>query len=112
MSLSRVDMAVAGVVYVILIPFRLSQSSFFTLSLKCFISVPNICPDVGTGPLLLFPDPLRAGPVLLTLLFLPYFLFLLSYVCFYIFFSSGHVLPPALSWCSARSSVSEGVLLI
>ena len=55
----------------ILIPFRLPQISCFTLSLKCFSSDSDSCPDVGIGPLLQFPNPPRAGPVLLTLLFSP-----------------------------------------
>ena len=55
----------------ILIPFRLPQISFLTLSLKCFSSNPDNCPDVGIGPLLQFPHLLRACPVLLTLLFFP-----------------------------------------
>ena len=55
----------------ILIPFRLPQTSCFTLSLKCFSFDSNNCPDVGIGPLLQFPHPLRADPVLLTLLFPP-----------------------------------------
>ena len=53
----------------ILIPFRLPQISCFTLSLKCFSSDSDNCPNVGIGPLLQFPLPPRAGPVLLTLLF-------------------------------------------
>ena len=56
----------------ILISFRLPQISCFTLNLKCFSSVLDNCPTVGTGPLLQFPLPPRAGPVLLlTLLFFP-----------------------------------------
>ena len=55
----------------ILIPFRLSQVSCFTLSLKCFSSDSDNCPVVGIRPLLQFPHPRRAGPVLLTLLFFP-----------------------------------------
>ena len=55
----------------ILIPFRLPQISCFTLSLKCFSSDSDNCPNVGIRPLLHFPDPRRAGPVLLTLLFFP-----------------------------------------
>ena len=50
-----------------LIPFRLPQISCFTLSLKCFSSDLDNCPNVGIRPLLQFPHPLRAGPVLLTL---------------------------------------------
>ena len=48
----------------ILIPFMLSQISCFPLSLKCFSSDLHNCPDV-------FPHPLRAGLLLLTLLFFP-----------------------------------------
>ena len=57
--------------YLILIPFRLPQISCFILSLKCFSSDSDNCPDVGIGSLLQFPHPLRAGPVLWTLLFYP-----------------------------------------
>ena len=55
----------------ILIPFRLPQISCFPLSLKCFSSDSDNCPKVGIRPLLQFPHSLRAGPVLLTLLFFP-----------------------------------------
>ena len=55
----------------ILIPFKLPQISCLTLSLKYFSSDSDNCPDVGIGPLLQFPHPPRAGPVLLTLLFSP-----------------------------------------
>ena len=68
-SLSRVCITVARIVCVILIPFRLPQISCFILSLKCFCSDQNSCPDVGIGPLLQFPNPPRAGLVLLTILF-------------------------------------------
>ena len=53
----------------VLIPFRLPQISCFTLSLKCFSSNPDSCPDVGIRPLLQSPHLLRACPILLTLLF-------------------------------------------
>ena len=55
----------------ILILVRLPQISCFTLSLKRFSSDSDNCPDVGIRPLLQFPYPPRAGPVLLTLLFSP-----------------------------------------
>ena len=55
----------------ILIPFRLLQISCLTLSLKCFSSDSDNCPNVGIGLWLQFPHSLRAGPVLLTLLFSP-----------------------------------------
>ena len=54
-----------------LLPFRLPQISCFPLRLKCFSSDSDSCPDMGIRPLLQFPHPPRAGPVLLTLLFLP-----------------------------------------
>ena len=52
-----------------LIPLRLPQTSGFTLSLQCFSSDSDNCPDVGIGPPLQSPHPPRAGPVLATLLF-------------------------------------------
>ena len=55
----------------ILIPFRLPQISCFMLSFKCFSSDSDSCPSVVIGPLLQFPHLLRAGPVLITLLFFP-----------------------------------------
>ena len=55
----------------IFIPFRLPQISYFTLSLKCFSSDSDNCPDVGIGPLLQFLHLLKAVPVLPTLLFSP-----------------------------------------
>ena len=49
--------------------FRLPQISCFTLSLKCFSSDSDSCPNVGIRPLLQFPHLQGADPVLLTLLF-------------------------------------------
>ena len=111
-SLSGVCMAMARLVCMILIPFTLSQISGVTLSLKCFFSVSNNCLDEGIGPLLQFPHPPRAGPVLLTLLFYPllpssYHVLRGSIHSFLV----GQVLLSALSWCSS-SSVSEGVFLM
>ena len=57
--------------HLILIPFRLSLISCFTLSLKCFFSDSDNCPDVGIRPGLQFPHQSREGPILLTFLFLP-----------------------------------------
>ena len=51
--------------------YLLPQISCFTLSLKCFSSDSDNCPDVGIGPLLQFPYLPMAGPFLLTLLFFP-----------------------------------------
>ena len=49
----------------------LPQIIYFTLSLKCFSSDSDNFPNVGIEPLLQFPHKLRAGPVLLILLFFP-----------------------------------------
>ena len=94
------------------IPFRLPQISCFTLSLKCFSSDSDYCADVEIGPLLQFPHLLRAGPVLRTLLFSPYFLHPKFCVGQNIFFPAGQVLLSALNWSSACTSVSEGAFLI
>ena len=92
----------------ILIPLRLPQISCFPLSLNCFSSDSDNCPSVGIGTLLQFPDPPSAGSILVTLQFRPPSSFILpSFVWFYIFFSQ--VLLSALRWCSACTSVSEGV---
>ena len=97
----------------ILIPFRLPQISCFTHSLECFSSDSDNCLNVGIGLLLQFPHPPRAGPFLLTLLFFPPSSYILpSFVWFYIFFFTGQVLLSTLSWCSACTSVSEGVFLM
>ena len=53
----------------ILIPFRLLQISCFTFSLDCFSSDSDNYPNVGIRPLLQFPHPPRASPVLVTLMF-------------------------------------------
>ena len=47
-----------------------------------------------------------------TPVFPPSSFILLSFAWFYIFFSTGQVLLSALSWCSACTSVSEGVFLM
>ena len=106
-SLSRVCMAAARTL--ILIPFRLPQISCFTLSLKCFSSDSDNCPDVGIR--VLPPAKVRSSPTN-TPVFLPGSFTLPSFAWFYIFFSAGQVLLFALSWCSACTSVSEGVVLM
>ena len=108
--LSRVCMAVARSVR--LFPYRLPQIRCFTLSLKCFSSDSDNCSDVGIGPLLQFPHPLRTGPVLHSCFPSPSSFVLLSFAWLYIFFSTGQVLLSTLSWCSACTSVSEGVFLM
>ena len=86
--LSGVHMVASRIVCVILIPFRLSLISYFMLSLKCFSSVPNYCPDMGIRPLLQFLHLPRAGPITLTLFFTPYFLYP-SKFCMVLFQLSG-----------------------
>ena len=97
----------------ILIPFRLPQISFFTFNLQRFSFDSDNCPGVEIRPLLQFPHPPKAGPVLLTLLFFSPSSFVLpSLGWLYIFFSTGQVLLSALRWCSAYTSVSEGAFQI
>ena len=96
----------------ILIPFRLPQISCFTLSLKYFSSDSDSCPNVGIGPLLQFPHPLRAGPVLLTHLFFPVVPSSYWVLHGFIYFSHWSSTPATLSWCSACTFVSECVFLM
>ena len=97
----------------ILVPFRLPQISYFTLSLKCSSSDSNNCPDVGIRPLLQFllPTEGRLSPPN-TPVFPPSPFILPSFGWFYVFFSAGQVLLSTVSWCSACTSVSEGVFLM
>ena len=65
--------------------------------------------------MLQFPHPPRADPGLLdqnTPVSPPSSFMLLSFVWFYIFFSTGQVVLSTLSWCSTCTSVSEGVFLM
>ena len=67
-----------------------ATDQLLTLSLKCFSSDSDSCPDVGIRPLLQSPHPLRAGPVLLTLLFFSPSSFILpTFAWLYVFFSTG-----------------------
>ena len=95
----------------ILILFRMPQISYFTISFKCFSSK-TIAPVWKSDPC--FSHPTHCGQFQsythscfsLISFILP------NFVWFYIFFSAGQVLLSVLSWCSASTSVSEGVLLI
>ena len=95
----------------ILIPFTLPQISCFTLSLKCFSSRSDNSQMWGLDPC--FSSSTVRGQVLLTLLFSP--LVPLSYRVLhgsiYIFFLLSGT-RSALRWCSACTSVSEGVFLM
>ena len=89
----------------ILIPFRLPHISCFTLSLKWVSSDSDNCPAVGIRPLLQFPQPPRAGPILVTLLFFSLVPLSYHFAWFYIFFPTGQVLLSTLSWYSECTSV-------
>ena len=97
-----------------LIPFRLPQISCFTLSLKCFSSDSDNCPDVGIRPPASVPPPAEGRSIPTNApVFRPLSFYILpSFAWFYIFFFTGQVLLSALSWCSACTSVSEGVFLM
>jgi len=96
----------------ILIPFRLPQISCFTLSLKCFSSDSNCCPNMGIFSPASVPLPTKGSPVLLTLLFPPSSFVRPSFPWICIFFSADQVFLFALSWCSAYTYVSEGIFLM
>ena len=95
------------------IPFRLPQIRCFSLSLKYFSSDSDNCPSVGIGPLLQFPHPMKAGPILVTLPFPP-----LVPSSYRVLYGPIHYFPlvryslSALSWCFAFTSVSTGVFLM
>ena len=95
----------------ILIPFRLPQSSCFILSLKCFFSDSGNCPDMGIRPLLQFLPAKGRSNLTNTSVFPPVSFVLPSFAWFYILFPTGQVLLSALSWCSACTSVTKGVFL-
>jgi len=92
----------------ILIPFRLPQISCFTLSLKCFSSDSDNCPDVGIGPLLQFPHWPRAGLVLLTLLFFP----LLPASSYRVLLRSIYSFPLVRSSCPLSAGVLHALLCL
>ena len=91
----------------ILTPFRLPQISYFTLSLKCFSSDSDNCLDVGIRPLLQFPYPPRAGPVLLTLLFFP-----LVPASYWVLCGSIHSFPLVRYSCQLSAGVLHALLCL
>ena len=111
MTLSRVCMAAARTVW-------------FSFHLGCHISVVslsalNVSPLTQTIAPMWGSDPCFSSPTCWgwssptnTPVFPPSSFILPSFVWFYIFFSAGQVLLSTLSWCSACTSVSEGVFLM
>ena len=91
----------------ILNPFRLPQISCLTLSLKCSSPDSDNCPDVGIGPLLQFPHPPKAGPVLRTLLFFP-----LVPSSYQVFCGSLHSFPLVRNSCPLSEGVMHAVLCL
>ena len=98
-------MAVARTVWSI--PFKLPQISCFTLSLKCFSSDSDNCPDVGTWPVSVLPPTEGRSSPTNTPVFPPSSFILPSFAWFYTFFSAGQVVLSTLSWCSGCTSASE-----
>ena len=91
----------------ILIPFRLPQISCFILSLKCFSSDSDSCPQCGNQiPALVSPPAEGRSSPTNTPVSPPTESCKVLYILFH---SSG---TPALSWCSACTSVFEGVFLM
>ena len=108
-SLSGVCMAAARTVWVSFhrCEWEQPQISWLTPSLKCFSSDSDSCPDVGIRPLIQFPHTPRAPPVLLTFPLIP--------SSYWVLCGSAYSFPLvrySCSWCSACTSVSEGVFLI
>ena len=91
----------------ILIPIRLPQISCVTLSLKCFFSDSDSCPDVGIGLMLQFPHLPRAGPVLLTLLFFP-----LVPSCYWLLHGSIYSFPLVRYSCPLSAGVRHAFLCL
>ena len=89
----------------IFISFKLPHVSCF--GLKCFSSYSDNCPDVRIRPLLQFSHPLRAGPILLTVLFL--LLFPLSYQVLY---GSIYYFPLVRYSCPLSAGVVHAILCL
>ena len=89
------------------IPFRLPQISCFTLSLKCFSFDSDNCPALGIRPLLQFPQPPRAGPVLLTFLFFP-----LVLLCYWVLHGSTYSFPLIKHSCLFSAGILHALLCL
>ena len=94
-----------------------ARTVLFSFHLGCHrsavsLSALNVSPLTQTIAWPQFPHPLRVGPLLLISWFPPSSSVLLSFAYISMFFSSGQVLLFALSWCSACTSMSEGLFLI
>ena len=109
-SLSGVCRAEARIVSVILIPFRLSHISCFTPQQPQVLLCPKQLPCCGdlTPASVSPPSGCKSSPHHSPLYSTSRFI-LLSFVWVCMFFSSGHIFLPTVSWCSARPSVSEGI---
>ena len=101
-----------------------ARTVWFSFHLGCHrpavtLSALNVSPLTQTITLMWGSDPcfsswkagLRSSPTN-TPVFPPSSFILPSFVWFYIFFSTSQVFLPALSWCIACTSVSEGVFLM
>ena len=90
----------------------LPQVSCFTLSLKCFSSDSDNCPDVGIGPPASVPSSAEGRSSPTNTPVPPWFLHPPEFCVVLYIPSPGRVLLSALSWCFACTSVSEGVFLM
>ena len=96
----------------ILTPFRPPQLSSFPLSLKYFSSDSDNCRCGDQTPASVPPPAKGRSSPTNTPVSPPRSFILPSFAWFYIFFSASQVLLSTLSWCSACTSVSEGVFLM
>ena len=94
-----------------LIPFRTPQITCLTLSLKCFSSDSDNCPDTGIGPCFSFPLAEGRSSPTNTPVFPPSSFVLPSFavVLYILFYWSGTPVCFQLMFCT---SVSEGVFLV
>ena len=97
----------------ILIPFRLPQIAVSLEALNVSPLTQTIAPMCGARTPASVPPPTkgRSSPTN-NCVFCPSSFILLSFAWFYILFSTGQLLLSTVSWCSAYTSVSEGVFLM
>ena len=91
-------------------PFKVPQVSCFTLSL-CVPHLTQLPPFGNWTAALVAPPAKGRVSSTNTPVFSPSSFILPNFAWLYIFFSSGQVFLSILSWCSACTSVSEGVFL-
>ena len=96
----------------ILIPFRLPQIAVSLEALNVSPLTQTIAPMCGARTASVPPPTKGRSSPTNNCVFCPSSFILLSFAWFYILFSTGQLLLSTVSWCSAYTSVSEGVFLM